>query len=188
MWPVATYRCESWTMRKHDETKIRAFEMKCLRYVGLLRISWTEKRTNIGWSTRRKQKDSCWSRQERGNRHISDIMRKKKESLEKEILHGNMSGGSASGRPKIRWMDNIRTWTGLAMKELLRLMVENIQERGMHAEPIKTSDRGWIRTDWFPNLTRAYDNNGRCPSQKFVFGILQLLQSYSVWEKRYNGV
>jgi len=25
-----------------------------------------------------------------------------------------------------------------------------------------------------PNLTRAYDNNGRCPRQKFVFGILQL--------------
>ena len=27
---------------------------------------------------------------------------------------------------------------------------------------------------WFPNLTRAYDNNGRCPRQKFDFGILQL--------------
>ena len=27
---------------------------------------------------------------------------------------------------------------------------------------------------WFPNLTRAYDNNGRCPRQKFVLGILQL--------------
>src|SRR6218665_2759298 len=28
---------------------------------------------------------------------------------------------------------------------------------------------------WYPNLTRAYDNNGRCPRQKFVFGILQLI-------------
>ena len=27
---------------------------------------------------------------------------------------------------------------------------------------------------WFPVLTRAYDNNGRCPRQKLVFGILQL--------------
>jgi len=26
----------------------------------------------------------------------------------------------------------------------------------------------------FPVLTRAYDNNGRCPRQKLVFGILQL--------------
>ena len=30
---------------------------------------------------------------------------------------------------------------------------------------------------WFPNLTRAYDNNGRCPRQKFVFGILQLIKT-----------
>jgi len=40
--PVATYRCERWTIRKHEE--IKAFEMKCLGHV--LRISWTEKRTN----------------------------------------------------------------------------------------------------------------------------------------------
>src|SRR6218665_3427535 len=31
---------------------------------------------------------------------------------------------------------------------------------------------------WFPNLMRAYDNNGRCPRQKFVFGILQLFFIY----------
>ena len=30
----------------------------------------------------------------------------------------------------------------------------------------------------FPVLTRAYDNNGRCPRQKLVFGILQL---YYYW-------
>src|SRR6218665_1793461 len=33
----------------------------------------------------------------------------------------------------------------------------------------------FFNKDWFPNLTRAYDNNGRCPRQKFVLGILQLL-------------
>jgi len=37
-----------------------------------------------------------------------------------------MPVGRARGRPKLRWMDNIRTWTGLAMEELLRL-VENRQ-------------------------------------------------------------
>src|SRR6218665_546138 len=33
---------------------------------------------------------------------------------------------------------------------------------------------------WFPNLTRAYDNNGRCPRQKFVLGILQLHRSLHI--------
>jgi len=57
----------------------------------------------------------------------TEMMRKKEESLEKEIIiQGNMPGGRTRGIPKMRWMDNIRTWTGLAMKKLLRL-VENRQ-------------------------------------------------------------
>jgi len=31
MWPVATYGCESWTLRKNEETCLDAFEMKALR-------------------------------------------------------------------------------------------------------------------------------------------------------------
>jgi len=38
VWPVATYGCESWTLRKNVETRIDAFEMKGLRtiYVGFV--------------------------------------------------------------------------------------------------------------------------------------------------------
>jgi len=28
VWPVATYGCESWTLRKNEETRLEAFEMK----------------------------------------------------------------------------------------------------------------------------------------------------------------
>jgi len=44
VWPVATYGCESWTLRKNEETRLDAFEMKGLRKV--LRVSWTAKKTN----------------------------------------------------------------------------------------------------------------------------------------------
>ena len=44
MWPVATYGCESWTLRKNGETRLDAFEMKGLRM--MLRVSWTAKKTN----------------------------------------------------------------------------------------------------------------------------------------------
>jgi len=27
VWPVATYGCESWTLRKNEETRLEAFEM-----------------------------------------------------------------------------------------------------------------------------------------------------------------
>ena len=42
--PVATYGCESWTLRKNDETRLDAFKMKGLRKI--LRVAWTAKKTN----------------------------------------------------------------------------------------------------------------------------------------------
>jgi len=31
VWPVATYGCESWTLKKNEETRLYAYEMKGLR-------------------------------------------------------------------------------------------------------------------------------------------------------------
>jgi len=44
VWPIATYGCESWTLRKHEETCLEAFDMKSQRKI--LRVSWTAKKTN----------------------------------------------------------------------------------------------------------------------------------------------
>jgi len=38
------YGCESWTLRKNEETRLEAFEMKGLRKI--LRVSCTAKKTN----------------------------------------------------------------------------------------------------------------------------------------------
>ena len=46
VWPVATYGCESWTLRKNEETHLDASKMKALRKI--LRVSWTAKKTNKG--------------------------------------------------------------------------------------------------------------------------------------------
>ena len=60
VWPVATYGCESWTLRKNEKNTFYnkpfigfwqprkagfdAYEMKGLRKI--LRVSWTTKKTN----------------------------------------------------------------------------------------------------------------------------------------------
>jgi len=44
VWPVAIYGCESWTLRKNEETRLDAFGMKGLR--NILRVSWAAKKTN----------------------------------------------------------------------------------------------------------------------------------------------
>ena len=43
VFPVVTYRCESWTIKKTECQRIDAFEL-CWRR--LLRVPWTERRSN----------------------------------------------------------------------------------------------------------------------------------------------
>jgi len=39
VWPVATYGCKSWTLRKNEETCLDASEMK-----GLKKITWVSRK------------------------------------------------------------------------------------------------------------------------------------------------
>ena len=44
VFPVVTYGCESWTIKKAERRRIDAFELWCWRR--LLRVSWTARRSN----------------------------------------------------------------------------------------------------------------------------------------------
>ena len=44
VFPVVVYGCESWTIKKAECQRIDAFELLCLKR--LLRVSWTERRSN----------------------------------------------------------------------------------------------------------------------------------------------
>ena len=43
-FPVVTYGCESWTIKKAESQRIDAFELWCWRR--LLRVPWTARRSN----------------------------------------------------------------------------------------------------------------------------------------------
>src|SRR6218665_393417 len=72
----------------------------------------------------------------------------------------------------------------------------NRKTQGLGRNPKEWQRCRWMNGGWFPNLTRAYDNNGRCPRQKFVFGILQLFcwmnlafkRNYIIGATRFKGV
>ena len=44
VFPVVTYGCESWTIKKAESQRIDAFELWCWRR--LLRVPWTARRSN----------------------------------------------------------------------------------------------------------------------------------------------
>ena len=93
VWPVATYGSESWTLRKNEETRLNAFEMKGLRKI--LRVSWTAKKINV-WvlilnkaGVNRKLLDTVKAKK---LTYYGHTMRKQGSCLEKEIMQGTMPG------------------------------------------------------------------------------------------------
>jgi len=123
VWPVATYGCESWTIRKNEEARLDTFEMKGLGKI--LRVSWTAKKTNE-WvlnkaGVKRELLDTVKARK---LAYYGHTMRKQGSCLEKEIMQGTMPGARRRERPRTAWMDNIKTWTVLSVEESIR-MTEN---------------------------------------------------------------
>jgi len=47
VWPVATHGCESWTLRKNEEARLDAFEMKALKKI--LRVRGQQRKQMNGF-------------------------------------------------------------------------------------------------------------------------------------------
>ena len=106
IFPIATYGSETWSMNKEAEQKINAFEMRCYRKI--LRVQWTEKRTNVSILQQLGNIPENWL--------LNSIMRqkmnffghtKRHDSLEREIFEGIIEGRRGRGRPKRRWSQDI---------------------------------------------------------------------------------
>jgi len=120
VWPVATDGCESWTLRKNEETRLEAFEMKGLRTI--LRVSWTAKKTNE-WVLNKAgvNMELLDTVKARKIAYYGHKMRKQGNCLEKEIMQGTMPGVHRRGRPHTAWIDNVKSWTRLSVEESVRM-------------------------------------------------------------------
>jgi len=71
----------------------------------------------------------CWAVSLNFNKWLRHILRKKGDCLEKEIRQGTTPGSHTQGRPKMTWIDNIKSWTGLSLTELIRKVEDTHQWR-----------------------------------------------------------
>ena len=115
VFPIATYASETWTLTQADRNRIAAFEMWCWRR--MLRIPWTEKRTNssvlqeIG-VTKRLLQNICIQ----NLRYFGHVSRRGGNNLEKVIMQGMVEGKRRRGRPRARWIDQIKAVTGYPLR------------------------------------------------------------------------
>ena len=106
--PILLYGCESWSMTKQTLTSIEAMEMWFLRR--MLRVSWTEKRTNL--NTARSTRKLISNVKRRQAELLGHVMRKGK--LEHLLTTGKIEGKRSRGRQRKK---NTRRYSSLAGKK-----------------------------------------------------------------------
>ena len=108
VFPVVTYGCESWTVKKADHWRIDAFEPWCWRR--LLRVPWTARRSNQ--SILKEISPGC---------SLEGLMLKLKlqyfgqlmwrtDSFEKTLMLGKIEDRRRRGQQRMRWLECITDW------------------------------------------------------------------------------
>jgi len=127
--PVVLYGCETWSLTLREERRLRVFENKVLRRI------FGPRRDEVTWDWRRlhnEELNDLYSSpnivrviKSRRMRWAGHVARMGEESGVYRVLVGKPEGRRPLGRPRRRWVDNIRTdlqevgcgymdWIGLA--------------------------------------------------------------------------
>jgi hypothetical protein len=118
IFPIVLYGSETWTKTKAIADKIDACEMWIWRR--LLRISWTEKRTNVSVLQEIGQLRGDMTLQQRAIRqkltYFGHVMRA--DGMEKEMMLACGEGTRRKGRPRTRWMEEVHKRTAMNLAQL----------------------------------------------------------------------
>ena len=108
VFPVAMYRCESWTIKKTECQRTAAFELWCWR---LSRVPWTTRRSSQ--SILKKNQCSLKGLMLKLKLQYFGHLMRRADSFEKTLMLRKTEGRRRRGRQRMRWLDASptgRTW------------------------------------------------------------------------------
>ena len=136
VFPVVTYCCERWTIKKAECQRIDAFELWCWRR--LLKVLWTARRSN-----------QSILREINPEHSLEGLMLKMKlqyfghlmctdDSLEKSLMLGKIEGRRRRGHQWMRWLDDID-----AMNTILGKLWEMVMDRKAWQAAVHGMAKSW---------------------------------------------
>ena len=110
VFPVVTYGCESWTIRKAEHRRIDAFELWCWR--SLFRVPWTAKRSNQSFLKEISPDYSLEGQMLDLKLQSFGLLMQRSDSFEKTLMLGKIeSGRRGDDRGWDGWMASPTRWT-----------------------------------------------------------------------------
>ena len=162
VFPVVTYSCESWTIKKEEHQRIDAFKPWCWRR--LLRVPWTARRSN---QSILKEISPDYSLEglmlKLKFQYFGHLMRTD-DSLKKSLMLGKVERRRTIGLQRMRWLDGITDAINMNLGELWEMVRDReAWHAAVHGGCKKSGMTGWLNS-----------NNNHLPNSK-IFTILSHL-------------
>ena len=110
VFPVVTYGCESWTVKKAERWRIDAFEL--CHWRRLLRVPWTARRSNQSILKEISPGISLEGMMLKLKLQYFGHLMRRLDSLEKTLMLGGIGGGGeGDDREWDGWMASLTQWT-----------------------------------------------------------------------------
>ena len=105
VFPIVTYGCESWTIKKAECQRTDVFELWCWRR--LLRVPWTTRRSNQSILKEISPEYSLEGLMLKLQLQYFGHLMRRANSLEKTLMLGKTESRRRRGRQRMRWLDGI---------------------------------------------------------------------------------
>ena len=125
VFPVVTYGCVSWTVKKAEHQRIDAFELWCWKR--LSRVPWTARRSNQSVLKEINPQYSVEGLMLKLKLQDFGYLMQRADSLEKTLMLGKIEGRRRRGRQRMRWLDGITD----SMDMNLSTRQRTVEDRGV---------------------------------------------------------